>query len=471
MAAKFINIDRDTPMMFPPDLREWLPEDSMVHFIIDAVEMLDLQSFSINHRGSGSAQYPPSMMLSLLIYCYATGRFSSREIELATHHDIAVRFICGGDKHPDHDTINSFRSKNRTVFKEAFVKVLLLAQELGHLKKIGGVSVDGTKVKANASKHSAVSYKRAGQMIKQLELEVEELTRKAEEADSAPLEDGLTLPDEIKRRQDRKASLEKARKIIEERYEESRKEKQAEYEAKKKARDEARKWGKKPRGKDPQPPSDTPDDKDQFNFTDEESRIMKAGNSKHFEQAYNAQAAVDTEGSMLVTGCYVTNHANDKLELVPTVECIAPEVRELSHVNADTGYFSEKAVLEVEDGGAGPTVYCAVEKHSHHRSVEDLLKKSDPPLPPDEASVKEKMSHRLKTAEGRAKYKDRKETVEPVFGIIKSVLGFRQFMLRGLDKVNLEWDLVTLAYNFKRLHKLAEGKLVPVSIEKLTTMN
>lgn len=135
MAAKFINIDRDTPMMFPPDLRDWLPEYSMVHFIIDAVEMLNLQQFSINHRGSGSAQYPPSMMLSLLIYCYATGRFSSRGIELATHHDIAVRYICGGDKHPDHDTVNTFRSKNRHIFKEAFVKVLLLAQELGHFKK------------------------------------------------------------------------------------------------------------------------------------------------------------------------------------------------------------------------------------------------------------------------------------------------------------------------------------------------
>lgn len=466
MAAKFINIDRDTPMMFPPDLREWLPEDSMVHFIVDAVEMLDLQNFSINHRGSGSAQYPPSMMLTLLIYCYATGRFSSREIELATHHDIAVRYICGGDKHPDHDTINSFRSKNRTVFKEAFVKVLLLAQELGHLKKIGGVSVDGTKIKANASKHSAVSYKRAGEMIKQLELEVEELTRKAEDADSAPLEDGLTLPDEIKRRQDRKASLEKARQVIEERYEEVRQQEMAEYEAKKQARDEQRQNGEKPKGKDPKPPSDTPPDKSQFNFTDEESRIMKAGNSKHFEQAYNAQAAVDTEGSMLVTGCYVTNHANDKLELKPAVDSVSDEVREISHVSSDTGYFSEKAVLEVEDNGAGPIVYCAVEKHGHHRSVVDLLKKSDPPPPPEDASVKEKMALRLKTAEGRAKYKARKETVEPVFGIIKSVIGFRQFMLRGLEKVNLEWNLVTLAYNFKKLHKLAGGSLSPVSVPK-----
>ena len=154
-------------MLFPPDLRDWLPEDSMVHFIIDAVETLDLKKFSVNNRGSGSAQYPPSMMLSLLVYCYATGRFSSREIEQASYYDVAVRYICGGDKHPDHDTICAFRLKNREVFKEAFVKVLMIAGELGYLKKVGGVSVDGTKIKANASKHSAVSYQRAGLMIEQ----------------------------------------------------------------------------------------------------------------------------------------------------------------------------------------------------------------------------------------------------------------------------------------------------------------
>lgn len=453
-------------MMFPPDLREWVTEDSMVHFIVDAVEMLDLNDFAVNERGSGSRQYPPRMMLALLVYCYATGRFSSREIEHATYDDVAVRYICGGDQHPDHDTICVFRTKNGNAFKEAFVKVLMLAQELGHLKKVGGVSVDGTKIKANASKHSAVSYKRAGEMIRQLELEVEELTRKAEEADSAPLEDGLTLPAEIKRREDRKAALEKARQIIEERYEEARKEKQAEYEAKKNSRDEQRKNGKKPRGKDPQPPSDTPSDKDQYNFTDEESRIMKAGNSKHFEQAYNAQAAVDSDGSMLIAGAYVTDHANDKLELKPIVESVPPEIRVPSHVNADSGYFSEKAVLEVENNGAGPTVYCAVEKHGHHRGVDDLLKKAAPPPTPDDASVKEKMAARLKTAEGRAKYKTRKETVEPVFGIIKSVMGFRQFSLRGLAKVNLEWGLVTLAYNLKRLHKLTAGKLASTEAEK-----
>ena len=164
MAAKFVILDRDTPMMLPPDLRDWISEDSMVHFIVDAVEALEIKGFGINERGSGSAQYPPQMMLSLLIYCYATKRFSSREIERATYTDIAVRYICGGDLHPDHDTICAFRLKNREAFKEVFTKVLLLGVELGHLKKIGGISIDGTKIKANASKHAAVSYKRAGEM-------------------------------------------------------------------------------------------------------------------------------------------------------------------------------------------------------------------------------------------------------------------------------------------------------------------
>ncbi|MEI8218105.1 MAG: IS1182 family transposase [Elusimicrobiota bacterium] len=460
MGAKFINVDRDTPMMLPPCVQDWLPQGSMVHFVVDAVEMLDLKGFVVNERGSGNAQYPPKMLLALLIYCYATGRFSSREIELATYSDVAVRYICGGDLHPDHDTICEFRVKNHEAFKDAFVKVLMLAGELGQMKKVGGISVDGSKINANASKHSAVSYKRAGEMIRQLELEIEELTRKAEEADNAPLADGLILPDEIKRRGDRKAAMEKARSIIEERYAEVKLEKQREYEMKKGIRDELRKTGKKPRGKDPQPPPSAPPGDMQFNFTDGESRIMKAGNGQHFEQSYNAQAAVDTEGSMLILGKYVTNHANDKLELKPGVASVDPAVRKVDTASADTGYFSESAVLEVEAGGEGPTVYCAVEKQSHHRTVDDLLKKAEPDAPPENATVKENMAYRLKTKEGRAIYKKRKETVEPVFGIVKSVLGFRQFLLRGLKKVAIEWDVATLAYNFKRLHKLCGGHLM-----------
>ncbi len=215
MAAKYITLDRTTPMMFPPDLREWVAEDSMVNFIVEAVEMLDIRGFEVNERGSGSPQYPPKMMLSLLIYCYATGRSSSREIEQATYQDVAVRYICGGNLHPDHDTICAFRLKNRGAFKSAFCQVLVMARELGVLKKVGGISIDGTKIKANASKHTAVSYKRAGEMIEQFGQEIEVLIKKAEDADSTPLDEGLILPDEIKRRKDRKAALEEARRMME----------------------------------------------------------------------------------------------------------------------------------------------------------------------------------------------------------------------------------------------------------------
>ena len=418
MAAPFVTVDRETPMLLPPDLKEWIPEDSMVHFIVEAVEALEMQKFIVNHRGSGSAQYPPSMMLALLVYCYATGRFSSRTIEQATWYDVAVRYICGGDKHPDHDTICEFRTRNREAFKEAFVKVLMLAQEMGHVKKVGGVAVDGTKIKANASKHAAVSYKRAGEILTQLELEIEELTRKAEEADSTPLEEGLSLPDEIVRRTERKAKLQEARKIIEERYEEHRKQKQEEYEAKQRDRDEARTSGKKVCGREPNPPVSTPPDTMQFNFTDSESRIMKAGDGG-IVQAYNAQAAIDTEGSMLFFGGYVTDQPNDKKELKSAVASVVPEVRIVSDVCADTGYFSETSVKAVEAKGTGPTVYCAVERQFHHRSVADLERKLEPESPLETASMKEKMAHRVKTTEGRKHYKKRKETIEPAYGIIK----------------------------------------------------
>lgn len=276
---------------------------------------------------------------------------------------------------------------------------MMLAQELGYLKKIGSVAVDGTKIMANTSKHAAVSYMWAA-MIQQLELEIEQLTRKAEEADSVPLDTGPSLPEEIRRREDRKASLHKVRKVIEERCEEVRKQKQQEYEEKKQARDEQRKNGKSPRGREPVPPSESPPDKMQFNFTDGESRIMKAGSGDHVEQAYNAQAVIDTEGSMLLLGGYVTNHANDKLELNPAMECVDAEVRQVSVVCADTGYFSKAAVNNLESDGTGPTVYCAIERQGHHRTVEDLELEPEPQPPSESASIKEKMAHRLKTEEG-----------------------------------------------------------------------
>jgi hypothetical protein len=291
-------------------------------------------------------------------------------------------------------------------------------------------------------------------MIQQLELEVEELMCKAENADAVPLEDGLSIPAEIARRDNRKEKLEHARKVIEERFQEKER---AAYEVKLAERQRKKSEGQNKLGPPLKPPEEkTPDDKAQYNFTDPESRIMKAGNGKHFEQSFNAQAAVDVEGSYLIVGNGVTNHANDKLELIPTVKSVDEKVRKVSDVSADTGYYSEEAITELESAN-GPTAYVAVEKHSHHKSVKDLEKAADHPEPTGNAGVKEKMAHRLKTEKGKKIYKLRKQTVEPVFGIIKEILGFKHFHLRGLEKVQLEWDIITTAYNFKRLFKMTGG--------------
>lgn len=460
MATRFVLIDRDTPLLLPPNLRDWVPADHLVHFILDAVDALDLRQVKVNTRGTGSEQYPPHMLLGLLIYSYATGTFGSRRIEQSTHDSVPVRLLTA-DTHPDHDTLCSFRRENAALLTESFVKVLQLAQQLKVLK-FGQLTVaaDGTKVLAHASKHSAVSYARAGEMITQLEVEVQQLLAKAEQADATPLQAGLTIPEEITRRQERKAALAQARAEIEARAQARYAVQLAEHEAKRAERAARTDRGEKVGGKPPQPPTSTPEPCDQYNFTDPESRIMKAGNGNHFEQSYNAQAAVEVE-SRLIVGERVSQSPNDKQELVPTLATIPAEAGAVAAALVDSGFFSEKAVLQMEQvevgTATGTVVYAAVEKTGHHRSVADLEKRPEPEPPAPEASVKERMRHRLKTTAGKTLYKLRQQTVEPVFGIIKSVLGFRQFRLRGRAKVSLEWTLVCLAYNLKRLHRLQAG--------------
>lgn len=452
MAAKFVNVDHKTPLLLPPDLRDWVEPDHMVHFIMDAVEQLDLSAARVNERGTGSAQYPPSMMLALLIYCYATGTFSSRRIETLTYENVAVRYLTA-DTHPDHDSICKFRRENKELLSSCFHQVLELAAS-AEILKVGDltVSVDGTKILANASKHSAMSYDHVEKQMKLAEEQIEELLAKAEDADSTPLQDGLSVPEEIKRREDRIAKLQKAKKVMEERAKQRFEEQKAEYEAKLAAREAKEKeTGRKSGGKKPKPPQEGPRPKDQYNFTDPESRIMKDGGG--FEQCFNAQVAVDVE-TMLVVGQHVCNAPNDKQQLETTMNSVSPAAGELSNGLADSGYYSEEAVATVENGGAGPTIYAAMNRHPHGRSVEQLEKHDDPPAPPPGAPMAEIMAQRLSTKEGKELYGLRKQTVEPVFGIIKEVLGFRRFLLRGLEKVNLEWTLVSTSYNLKRLFKL-----------------
>jgi transposase len=454
MPARFVTIDRDTPMLLPPDMRTWVPEDHLVHFVMDAVDLLDLSQAKVNERGSGSEEYPPSMMLGLLIYCYASGTFGSRKIEKLSYENVAVRVLCG-DQHPDHDSICTFRRKNRQLLESSFHQVLEMAARLKVLK-VGDVTLalDGTKVLANASKHSAVSHGHALKQMKLLEEQIEELLAKAEAADSTPLEDGLTVPEEVARRGDRIEKLKAATAVIQARAKERHREELAAFEAKKNQReDKARKSGKKPGGKEPQPPKEGPREKDQYNFTDPQSRLMKTPSG--FEQSYNAQAAVEVQ-SRLIVSQRVCDAPNDKEQLVPGIEALSPVIQSVKAVLIDSGFYSEAAVAKAEQSGSGanasaPRIYAATGRQPHGRSVADLERRNDPPEPGPKVSARERMAHRVSTKEGRKLYALRKQTIEPVFGIIKAAMGFRRFGLRGLDKVRTEWTLVTLAYNLKRL--------------------
>jgi transposase len=341
MAVRFVSVDHDTPMLLPPDLRDWVPADHIVHFVMDAVKLLDLTSAKINHRGTGSAQYPPSMMLGLLIYSYATGTFSSRKIEKLTYENLAVRFLTG-DTHPDHDSICTFRRENKELLENAFHRILQCAA-LTQILKVGDITVaiDGTKILANASKHGAVSHGHAIEQMKLLEDQIAELLAKAEDADSAPLQDGLSIPAEIARREDRIEKLKQATAIIEDRAAERSHQETEIY--RQKLEDRARKQretGHKPRGKAPAPPKQEPSSKDQYNFTDPESRIMKTGGG--FQQCYNAQAAVEVE-SRLIVGGYVTDAPNDKQQLIPVLGSISSAAGKIGTTLVDSGYYSAAA--------------------------------------------------------------------------------------------------------------------------------
>ena len=441
-------------MLMPPRISDWLPDNHLAKFVVEIVDQLDMRAIEEQYAPRGGTPYCPRMLLSLLFYGYATGVFSSRKLEKATYDSVAFRYI-SCDQHPDHDTINEFRKRFLNELQPLFTQILLMARELGMLK-IGNVAIDGTKVKANANKHKAVSYKRAGEIEKQLEEEITKLLRKAEEADREPVhDDGLDLPGEIARREQRLMKIKEAKAVIEERARERYGQEKAEYEGKLAERErKAEETGKKPRGKAPKPPEEGPGEKDQYNFTDPESRLMKESGSGAFKQGYNAQAAVDTN-SMLVIGQRVTDHTNDKQEFIPTLEAIPEEVGKPEVGIADSGYYSEKNIKECQEREVDP--YVATGRVSHYKSLEERLAQLlgiEPVAPPEDATPREKMAHKLRTNKGQAIYRLRKMTVEPVFGIIKEVLGFVHFSLRGMASVTGEWTLVCIGYNLKRLFNL-----------------
>lgn len=443
----FHPIDRDTDYLLPPSVQEWLPESHLARYVVDVVEGLNLSDLERAYAGRGSAAYHPAMLLSLLIYGYATGTFSSRKIERATYDSLAFRYIAC-NRHPDHDTLATFRKRFGKEFSDVFVQVLQVARE-NQLSKFGMVSLDGSKIHANASRHSALSHGHIEKIEAQLKAEVQELLELAETADRSSVPDGVSLPDEIKRREDRLAAIASAKAKIEARAKERFEREKAEYDARMAARAarEAR-TGRKPGGRAPKAPDPAPHAEDQVNLTDEESRIMKVAGGG-FEQCYNAQAVVDTE-SMLVMAPQVTSAANDKEQVAPMVEKVRalPEgMNQPEAILIDSGYFSEKNVAICEAAQITPLI--AVGREEHHPGWRERFTEPEP-LAADATSV-EKMKHTLKTKAGRALYALRKQTVEPVFGIIKTVMGFQQFLLRGLENVQNEWTLVCLAWNLKRM--------------------
>ena len=448
--ANFRPTDRVTSFLLPPSIDEWLPERHLARFVVEEIEGLDLSAMSKSYRGTGSASYHPAPLLGLLVYGYATGVFSSRKLERATYDSVAFRFIAAND-HPDHDTIATFRRRFLKDIEALFVKVLLLAREMGVLK-MGTMALDGTKIHANASRHSALSYEHAGKIEAQLKAEVAELLAKAEAADQTDIPDGMSIPEELARREDRLKSLAAARTKIEARAKERYERNLAEHEAKMAAR--AAKTvatGKKPGGRPPEPPVEGPLPKDQINLTDEESRIMPVAGGG-FEQCYNAQAVVAAD-SLLVVAVTVTQAPNDKNQIEPildVIDALPDELGDVDRLLADTGYFSAANVDACEAAGIEPMI--ASGRQPHHPPLGERFG-PDPASPEDPTPV-EAMAHRLKTRAGRDLYALRKQIPEPVFGIIKSVMGFRQFLLRGLDKALGEWSLVTMAWNMKRLFVL-----------------
>ena len=420
-------------LLLPPSLRQWVAEDHLVYFVSDVVDQLDLSAMHAVYEKEkrGQPPYDPRLMTKLLVYGYCTGVFSSRRIQKRLQEDIPFKVLAAGNE-PDFRTISDFRKIHIEILQNLFEQVLALALESGAIK-LGRVALDGTKVKANASKHKAMSYGRMQEKQQQLKEEVKQLLEQAEAADKE--EDGRygskrgdELPEELRRRETRLAKIKEAQKVVEQR-----------------ARDRAAEEGKSAQ----EAKRAKPDDKDQYNYTDPESRIMKGGDG--FVQGYNAQAAVEPT-LLLIVGQSVSEAANDKKQLMPMVEIIEQQSGQRPQaILADSGYCSEENLGHLESADQPERkidgfIATGKQKHGEHR-----LPAERGPLPNGATKV-DRMKQKLKTKVGKAVYAARKCVVEPVFGQIKQARGFRQFLLRGKEKVKGEWSLLCLTHNVLRLY-------------------
>jgi transposase len=452
MSRKFKTADYAATLEVTVRLGDCLPPDHLARFVVDAIAQLDLRPLYARYGTRGGEPYAPEVLVGLLFYGYATGVFSSRKIERTTIETVPFRSIAG-NLHPDHDTIAAFRKAFLPELKELFVQLLVLAHLAG-LLALGNISLDGSKIHADASKSKAVSYKRLCEIEAQLRAEVEELFALSESAEQQEVPAGMVIADEIALRQARLTRLAEAKAVLEARAQERAAQEQAEYEAKVAARaEQERRTGHAPRGRPPTPPPPGPRDSDQYNFTDPDSRIMKTPTDQGFEQHYNVQAAVDQE-SLLIVGPALSNHPNDTHEAEPTLAAIPPAIGTPDAAALDTGYFGPATLEACARRGIEP--YIATGREPHHQSWQERFAPL-PVAPPADASPAVQMAYKLQTPLGQAIYGARKCTVEPVIGIVKEVLGFRQFSLRGLQAAAGEWCLVCLAFNLKRLHVLLQG--------------
>jgi transposase len=438
--------------------RQALPEDDLVFFLIDLIPQLDLTPFHQYYAQElrGQPPFDVTMMVTLLVYAYAVGIRSSRKIATACERNLAFRAIVGNDR-PDFRTISDFRKIHTAALKPLFLEVLRVAGELG-MVKLGNLSTDGTKMGANASRHKAMSYGYMDKEIGRLKAEIDQLLKEVERLDAeqdAALGSrrGDELPAELKRREDRLAKIREARARLEAEASAKADEEQCRRDQ---AQAQREAEGRKRRGKEPAPVDPTPEEKAQTNFTDPEAKIMKQSN-KGFDYSYNAQAVVDGEAQIIVSA-EVTREANDKQQAVPMAQAALDNLNAAGIERpkgtdgtptpipntADTGYFSKEAVEGLEQIGLDP--HLAVGRQKHHEAPAAVEA-----APAADASVKEKMQHKLRTATGKALYAARKQIVEPVFGQIKSARGIRQFLLRGLEKVSAEWQLICLTHNLLKI--------------------
>lgn len=446
---RFIDYTQNQEFLLPPSLLEWLPKGHLAHFISDAVDSFDLSGWEQSYasdNGSGAPPFPPRMMLKVLVYGYSSGVFSSRKLAAKCAEDIGFVYLAGMLR-PDFRSIIKFRKRHLARFNELFVQIVLLAQEAG-LVSLGRVAIDGSKFKANASKHKAMSYQHMCEQEKKLAGEIAEILQRVEETDATEDKEhgdynGYSLPEALSFREQRLATIQAAKARIEERARERAQEEEARREEEARESEAAGEKPKKYR-KEPDP---TPKAKEQENFTDPESRIMRDGATKGFVQAYNTQVAVD-EDSQIIVAATLNNQASDSGQLVPVIE----EVKETTGVYpgealADAGYKSEANFAALEDHPTEAYVACGRESYDPRTTC------PEEPLP-ENATATERMDRKLKTGEGRAIYKKRKHVVEPVFGWIKQVLGFRQFSLRGQKNVEAEWKLVCSAMNLRRMARM-----------------